>query len=407
MSTNPNPNNNSKSGLSGAVASALSAFSKGGDLLGAAYGAGSKNGVDTTDPADSNRAEGVESSDVEIDDGVTAGGEDVDDGLDLDDSEGDLDLEDEHEPAEVEEDSEESDESKDGEDKPSKAEVGVEEFDFKGKRVAVDFADPEQRKKLVAQAMGMRQFQKERDDARAELKKAQETHGADKQDAQDFRKLSKGWEESGIEGLIRELTGGKQTWDQVYEAERQRRERIAKMNPAERAAYDAEQVRAAEKARADKATADLQKERDEIQKERDTAAKEKLQGYIEPAFERSRFAGKLGDEALEHELDEMLWAGTMGALNKLPDDTVLTPHLIRQEFARRAKALGRAIDKQSAKKSTESLNQKAAAAKKEAQAAMSGKKSDTGGVRNKQIRDEVRSGNMVGAVMAALKRNKK
>jgi hypothetical protein len=394
------------SGLSSAASAAVSAFSKGGDLLSSAFGGGSKgsaNGVDTTDPADVNRAEGDESADdVTIDSSVSSGGDDVDDGDDYDaDDNLQLDVDDE-------EAGDESDEKSEDADDENKSASGVEEFEIGGKKYSVDFSKPEEKKKLVAQAVGMRKFQAERDQARAELAKVQESGKQDKQDADDFRKLSAAWEREGLDGLIKTLTGGKQTWDQVFDAERARRERIAKMSPAEKLAYEKEQEAATARAEKEKLADELNQTREQIKKEKEDADRSTLKGYMEPAFERARFAGKLGDETLEHELDEMLWEGTRAALSKLPDDVVLTPQLIRQEFARRAKALGRAIEKQSTKKTRETLTQKKAEAKEQAQLAM---KSDAGAAkqssRNRKIQAEAKKGNVLGAVMAALTKSKK
>lgn len=399
---------------SSAAAAALAAFKSGGNPFKAAFGVssadatkGSANGVDTTDPADANRDDELSSDDSGELDLDETGNDDLHEVSDADDDESDdadPDVQDdESEDEDGDEESEDDAATGEADDGPASDVEDIEIMGADGKKrpYKIDYNDRDTIKRAFHQAAGMRKFQRERDDANKELAALKSSGSATaSEDAANFQKLAAAWEKDGIAGLVATLTQGKQSWDQVYDAESAKRKQVASMTAPELAAYKRQQeadeaVRAA-KAReeaADKKIAELT--------EKETSAETAtFTSYMNDAFTRSRFAGKLGDAAREHELDEMLWDGTKAAIERLPDDVVVTPQLIRKEFARREKALRGTIEAGVRKETGKVMKQKKVEAKTQAQAQM--KSSSRPSTREAEMRKAIRSGNFVSAVTSFL-----
>lgn len=370
---------------------------------------------ETTDPSDAHREDSGEDF-VPGDAGVSAGGDDVeDDGLELasDDEDADVDLDAQAEETDAGDEASDSDETESGESDKS-ATGDIEEVDVTDdlgrRKVKVDFSNREYMRKVVQQAAGARKLMRvEIPKLKQAAEAAQAEAATHKEDASHFKGLAEAWDKGGVAGLVEKLTQGKQTWDQVYEAETARRKQLASMSPAERAAADAEARVTRAEAGKTEAEKKLEAKLKELDERSEKAERDTLQNYMETSFTKSRFAGTLGDEAREHELDELLWDGVRAAISKLPDDVSVTPQLIAQTFARKSSALKSTIASEAGKKAKDAAGKKKADAKAAAQSTMRAATSGGGkpaGV-EREFRKQMKTGNLVTAVTDFLIRTKK
>lgn len=211
------------------------------------------------------------------------------------------------------------------------------------KRLKIDWNNREAIKKAISMAAGARKWQAERDQLKAKLE-AQETSSKDVKEAWDA--VSNAYESQGIEGLVDLLAaeqGAYQKWlsSQLQkelakrdaspdELERiQLKERLDKM----------ERERAVESKRL--------KEREEaVAKERATAEEAQLQSIVNPAFDKVRFAGTLGNEQLEDRLDRTVWSEAIDILSNIEEQQgkqAVTPAVTRKVFQEVAESLRGAL----------------------------------------------------------------
>lgn len=410
---------NKKSGqapLTGEASAAVAALKTGGNMFGAAYGtdsddAASAHDTDTTDPSDArrddslmgDRDESVDESDVQLDEPGNDDMSEESDDYDLDDDADVRDDSTEEEDADVS--ASESADADASDDKQADTEE-IEFTDDKGRRsYTIDYKDRAKIKQAFIQAAGMRKAFAERDAERAGRKKDQEALAPAKEKADQFDSLSSAWENEGIAGLVRVLSKGQQTWDQLWEAEDKHRKTLAAMSPEARVAHDARQAaarEAAEKARIQKQFDELKAEN---QRDRDATDRKTVEGYMESEFNRVRFHGKLGDKAAEHRLDTMLFETVKAQVMALPDDVEVTPQLVRKMYREYATTLGATIKKAVRKETGKVIEKKKVEATKHAQARMTSANRET--TEDAEIRKDLKSGNTVSAVMKLLKRGGK
>lgn len=399
--------------LEKATQAAVSAIKSGGDLMSAAFGgAGASgkdahaNGTDTTDPSNPDR-----DYDPDAAEDYTGLEEPGNESIELDDPDaekttidaGEMDDSDTEDPSDEESDDEDSEESaQDGDEDDSDTEV-IQITDEEGRRdYTINFKDRESIRKAFKQAAGVRKVLKQNEGLKSQVSELTAFKDGASEKAENFERLSEAWSKDGIRGLVAALTHGKQSWDDVYEMERQHREQLSKMSPEQRAAYD-EKVAREEAERARKASDDRVKEIErKLQEKEERAERATLQSYMEPAFNRFRFDGKLDDPVREAELDELLWDGVRAQLQRLPEDTELTAELIRKTFARKARALNETIERGVRKETKKVMKQKKTEAKEQAQARMVSSKRGPSS-KEKEVRRAWRNGNPVSAVIAALR----
>ncbi len=366
----------------------------------------------TTNPEDSKREDAGEDADFS-DLNVSAGGDDTD-SLELEDGDTEA-AEDAEVEADAETDSAEADgaegESTDS-DEP-KVEAGAAKqkvtiTDDKGRRdIEVDFSDIPYMTKVVQQAAGARKLLAQHADLKKQLDAAKTEREPLAADAGDFRRLAGAWDKDGLGGLVRELTKGSQTLDQVVDAELARRGRVASMTPAEKLAHESAEV-------AKRESSESKRERDEykdriakLDAKEEAAEKATFQGYMESGLEKYGFTGKLGDEAREHRLNKMLWSAVRSEISDLPDDAVVDSSTVRRLFAEQTRALDLTVKAQVKDKTKQVLEAKKASAKEAAQSTM--RAATRVPTAEAELRKQLAGGNFVGGIISALagKRNKK
>lgn len=270
------------------------------------------------------------------------------------------------------------------------------------KKIKVDFADRDKTKKAYEYAYGFRKMQAERDKANSQLKDLEPKY----QDmAKSWELMEKAVHDNGLEGLVNLISGDAKGFDKLVEKRMQLSEWKKSATPAELERYDAQQQAEAERRAREKLEKEFSSLRDKVEKDSDTAKFKTLESKVNPAFDKWRFAGKLGDASLEEQLDRAVWNQALdnieGVRSKMGvEEHELPSTIIEQEFRKVRSTFDKVINKQTEKKTSQIIQQKKAAAQdKVAARATSGMQNNSA---QDDFRNKVRSGDFVTAFREAM-----
>ncbi len=144
----------------------------------------------------------------------------------------------------------------------------------------------------------------------------------------------------------------------------------------------------------------MQEREERTNKQAEEADRQQLRASINPAFEKYRFDGKLGDPSAEASLDEAIWLKGIAELKKLPDDVELTDAVADKVFRDISARYRKMFKTQATKKVKQAVtNQKKAAGEQAAVKAMKGIKSNAS---RDEFRDNMKSGNWGDALASVL-----
>lgn len=265
--------------------------------------------------------------------------------------------------------------------------------DDKGKRrIEVDFNNKDQIKKYVQLAHGARKWQAERDQA---LNKAKEVESQYTALRGNWDVLEQTYQSSGIEGLV-DLLEGKQGAFQEWEKSRlDRHEMLKKASPAERELYEAKERELSRQREIERIRKENEDFKTKVMQEKETAELRSLESTVHPAFDRYRFADKLGDSDTEQMFDEMLWNAALKRLEPYEEKGLpITADLVEREFKSVSTALRKRINVQAEKKAAKAVEQKKREATENVQAAVSnGYRSSSAA---KEAEDLIKNGNIAG-----------
>jgi len=261
---------------------------------------------------------------------------------------------------ETQEGSETVNESGAGETPPKVADGAKEKIlirapDGKKQEIEVDWNDKEKLKKYIHAAAGMRQFQHERDRVKQEMKALQEKH---KDVESSWNTVQKTYSEKGLKGLVNLLTGREDGYDLYLKQEFEKIQRKQEASPEELRQMDLEERLEQEQKERQKLQREVEESLNKTKQEKEEAKAYELQSKINPAFDRVRFSGKLGDVEAENELDGALWDKALKRLQAYPDDVELTPNIIEKEFRTVAATFRKVINGQADKKTEQVIQQK-------------------------------------------------
>jgi len=243
--------------------------------------------------------------------------------------------------------------------------------DDKGRRkVKVDFSDREKLKTLVAQAYGMRKFQRERDEVQTRYKevsaKAEELEKA-------WGAINSAYENEGVKGLVNLILAEEDAYDKHIQEQIERHAIRTKASPDELKQLEALE-RAEQIARENERIRRQLEERDQREaRSREETEIQVLQTKLNAPYARYSFSGKLGDRELEAHYNEALWNMATTKLRSLPEETELTDDLINSTFRSVAMNFQKAVAKQVKEKAAKATQRaKDAAATKVASKARAG-----------------------------------
>ena len=211
---------------------------------------------------------------------------------------------------------------------PDVEEVAV--SDDKGRRkIRIDWNDRDKIKKYVSMAYGARKWQAERDQVRDELQTIKPRY---EELQTNWDAVEKVYKSDGIAGLVN-LIEGKPDAYRDYERKILERYETRKVStPEELDLMDSHEREDRVQRELDKIRKENEEIRTSVQKDREMAELAQLESQVHPAFDKYRFASKLGNADDEHMFDEMLWNTTLKRLQPYEESGKLTPCRIESEF---------------------------------------------------------------------------
>lgn len=246
----------------------------------------------------------------------------------------------------------------------------VEELLVNGRKVKVDFTDREKLKTYVKMAGLARKKQAEADTISRELKELKPKY----EESLKFEQaIENAFNSEGIPGLINLVSGEDGAYEKWFTQEYERRRAKEDATPAELERIELQEQLERERKQRERIQREREEELNRSKEERSRNEQVKLENMMHPAFNKHRFAGKLGDASLEADVDSMVWSRAINAIGEIPDDVELTPRLVEREFRKAANSLNKLVERQTKSKvSTAIQNKKKDAASKVAIAATKG-----------------------------------
>jgi hypothetical protein len=265
------------------------------------------------------------------------------------------------------------------------------------KKITVDWNDRTKLKKYVEMAAGMRKFQAERDRVKAELSKVQ---SESREYVDSWTAIETAYSKEGIKGLINLVTGEADGYDKLLQRELGKLKARETATPSELERMDLEEKFQREARERQKLQAQVEAQLKKATEEREQASLKSLESRVLPAFEKHRFAGKLGDAKVEDRLDKAIWRETLEVLENYPDHVELTPSMIEKEFREASNTYRKLINKQAEEKTKQVIQKKKVAAQETAAVkAMSGMRSNDA---RDAFKNDIRKGDLTSALTSVL-----
>lgn len=271
-------------------------------------------------------------------------------------------------------------------------------------KVKVDWSDRESIKRAISLSVGARKWQAERDQLKAKYEGLSKEAGEYKE---SWSQVEQAFKRDGVAGLVDLFEGRQGAYDEwrqrEVDKELMRRdaspaelERLEMMERIEK--LQRESSRTKQEAEAREAAAKAAEE---------AAVRERLEASINPAFDKVRFAGTLGDEALETRLDKGIWSDAMDQLAEIEEQygpQAVTPALAARIFKESAESVRKAISLQSKKEAAKATEQRRTEAQTKVQAATTSAARATQGRQAEltQFKQNLDNGNWADAFKAAL-----
>ena len=265
--------------------------------------------------------------------------------------------------------------------------------DDKGKRkVEVDFSNRDKLKKYVQMAHGARKWQAERDQARGQIEEVQSRLG---ELESNWEVMNKVYGEKGVEGLVDLLEGKQGAYKEQLRREMDKARFLENASPEELESYQQREASEKQARELERMKQEYEEFRQQMTQKEEQAELASLESRVHPAFDKYRFADKLGNADDEHMFDEMLWNSTLKRLEPYEEKGMtISPELVEKEFKTVASAIRRRIGMQAEKKASKVIEQKKTEATENVQAKVrSGYK--RGGVAE-EARSLINDGNLTG-----------
>jgi hypothetical protein len=271
-------------------------------------------------------------------------------------------------------------------------------------KVKVDWSDRDSIKRAISLSVGARKWQAERDQLKSKYDSVAKEAGEYKE---SWAQVEQAFKKEGVAGLVDLFEGRQGAYDEwkqrEVDKELMRRdaspaelERLEMMERIEK--LQRESSRTKQEAEAREASAKAAQE---------VAVRERLEASINPAFDKVRFSGTLGDAALETRLDKGIWSDAMDQLAEVEEQygpQAVTPALAARIFKESAESVRKAISMQSKKEAAKATEQRRTEAQTKVQTATTsaartsqGRQADMA-----EFKQNLDSGNWAEAFKAAL-----
>ena len=288
---------------------------------------------------------------------------------------------------------------REGQQVPETQVAAKEEILLNGKKVAADWNDPktrEQIKRELARASGVSKLQSERDQVLAQKRELEAKY---KELSDIWSALEGTYKTKGAKGVFNLLAGKDDAYDAQVKSDMVRQAAYAAASPEQKAFLEMQEQLEAERAEKNRILADVKAETERSKADRVAADKAQAEATVHPIFDKYRFAGKLGDEAVERQFDEAIWSRAIQNIQDVPEHE-LTQARIDKEFRTVAATFQKFLKDQGSKKADEVIQKK----KENATAAVSAAavKGMTGAVKAGSVRERVAAGDYKSSLMDVL-----
>jgi hypothetical protein len=260
------------------------------------------------------------------------------------------------------------------------------------KKIKVDFSDKEKLKRYVAKAYGADKFREERDKYKTQLDKIDPEY---KELKQGWTELNGAYEQGGMRGLVNLLLDDNQGYDKFIQAEIAKAEKLKNASPEELRNLQLEERFESERKEREKLAKKIAERDAQELTSRQESQESHLKALIEPAFNKYRFSGKLGDAEVEQAYDEAVWTRAIKQLRPVPDDVELSSAQVEDIFRKQAALYQKAVSKQVETKTKQVMGRKKLDAQERATATVS--KANRTGVRETDLEADLHGGNFGGA----------
>ena len=263
------------------------------------------------------------------------------------------------------------------------------------KKITVDWKDREKLKKYITMAAGMRKFQVERDKAVSELAAISPKH---KDLTESWEQVESAFSSGGIKGLINLLSGSPEAYDKHLQHEIQKASIRQSATPYELERMDLEDKLSIERKEREKLTRHVEDTLKKSQQNEESASMMSLEALVHPAFDKHRFAGKLGDEVAEARLDKAIWDQALRQLEEYPEGVTITQGLVDKEFRDISNSFRKVINRQVQAKTTAAIANKKVVAQESAAARATSAFSPKASPATEKFKQDIRGGNLVSAL---------
>lgn len=241
---------------------------------------------------------------------------------------------------------------------PDKETVTV--TDERGQRkIEIDYSNKQAVKQAHLMAAGFRKTQAERDALQKEIAPVREQLEQMKSNWDTLENVHK---QRGLEGVIDLLEGRQGAYKDHLKKAMDRQSFINRASPEELDALQAKESAEVHKRELEQIRRENEDFRKQMTEQKETAEIRATESKIHPAFDKYRFADKLGDIQDEHMFDQMLWRTAMDRLAPYEEQygnaTQIPQEIIDKEFRTVASSLRNRMNAQAEKKATKVVEQR-------------------------------------------------
>jgi hypothetical protein len=265
-------------------------------------------------------------------------------------------------------------------------------------KIKVDMSNTEQIQKAIVASVQAKHIVQKQNEQLAAYKAQVE----DLRDAQvSFGQVEQAFKSQGIQGLVNLMAGKEGAYEEFLQKQvtRELLKRDASPVELERLELEEKLERLEKSVQASESKAKQYEA--QSQQKMEQAEKTRIEGAIQPAFDKHRFAGQLGDPVLEARMDKAIWVSAMDELKEFAEQNgqaAVTAQVSNRIFEDIAKGIKGAFSVQANKEaSVSSEKRKADAGFQVAAAAMAGQGTSNSRQSDKKLYNEyLRAGNYSG-----------
>lgn len=204
----------------------------------------------------------------------------------------------------------------------------IEEIVSGGRKMKIDWNDKESIKRQIQMAGGVSKLKSQHDAMLGQKKELEAKHS---ELSEIMNVLESTFQKQGAKGVINLLAGKDDAWDNQLKQEMARAKAYENATPDQRNYLELQEALEAERKEKASILADVKSQTERAKLDREAADRSSAEAAVHPVFEKYRFAGKLGDTAVEQQLDDAIWSKAVRNIQEVPEHE-LTQARIDKEF---------------------------------------------------------------------------